>query len=79
MPSKAHGRAAKRSAGGDVGDFSADIPGAGAGGSEREVGCSGLSAVHRNALMVPVAATVPAMRMIFATEGTPTLFSRKSM
>ena len=50
MPSKAHGRAAKRSAGGDVGDFSADIPGAGAGGSEREVGCSGLSAVHRNAL-----------------------------
>ena len=30
-------------------------------------------------LIAPVAATVPPMRMILATEGTPALFNRNSM
>src|SRR5437763_8293907 len=54
MPSKAEGRAAKRSAGGDVGDFSADGARAGGAGSQREVGGGGLSRGYGHALRAAI-------------------------
>src|SRR5438105_2263020 len=54
MPGEAHGRAAKRSSGGDVGHFSRDGARAGSAGSQREVGGGGLSTSHGRALRAAI-------------------------